>query len=534
MAINTNLYPPIVSTYVPAFLKSPGVCKLYFSISQYNSFEDIKHAQVTIKNQNSNLSVLSKAKYPCEIMLKEIKQENGKYYIEITKEDISGGEFELNLYYKVQIRFTSVDATYVSLNVPQAIDSWLTTNQSSFSEWSSVCLIRAISTPDLELTGWDIQSNKLTWSNTSNTLTGKLVFADAAETETLKSYRVVLKDDSGNILTDSGLLYSNTFSDVNTFTYTFKYNFEVGNFYSYEIEYTTMNLYTDRTALDLFEVIQESDLTVDATISTYADQEDGCIVVTIDKPESAIRFTGDVYIRRMDVKTNIWEDVYAFTDFNSVSKFTKEWKDYSIESGCEYLYCIQIVDNTTNKRGGIVVAAEPSIVILDDIFITTAERNLKIEYNPNVSSFKRTIMESKTDTIGSQYPFFKRNGHTNYAQFPIGGLIVADDNIGFLNLAPYSVMGNGGNAVISDAAYDFIKEREYRKEILEFLQSDNIKLFRSTPEGNLLIKIMDVSLSPMNGLGRKIWSFTATAYEVDECTVENFKKYNIIAEGSDK
>ena len=551
MAINTNLYPPIVSTYLPAFLASPGICRLYFSISQYNSFENIKNAQITIKNQNSNLSVLNKTKYPCEIMLKEIKQEDDKYYIEISKEDNNGGEFELNLYYKVQIRITSKEASAVSMSFPQAIDIWLTTNQSYFSEWSSVCLIRAISSPDLEITGWDIKDNKLTWSNTSNTLTGKLVFIDGAETDSLKSYRVVLKDDSGNILTDSGLLYSNTFSDVNTFTYTFKYNFEVGNFYSYEIEYTTMNLYTNKTSLELFEVVQESDLTIDATIAAHANQEEGCITIDIIKPESAIRFTGDIYIRRMDVKTNIWEDIYAFTGFNSVSSIEKHWNDYSVESGCEYLYCLQVIDNSTNERGGVVVAAAPVMVVLDDIFITTAERNLKIQYNPNVSSFKRVIMESKTDTIGSQYPFFKRNGHTDYAQLPIGGLIVAEENNTFLNTPSYSVMGHSdivteekdinknkevstNQATVSNPALDFIKEREYRKEILKFLQSDNIKLFRSTPEGNLLIKIMDVSLSPMNGLGRKIWSFTATAYEVDECTVENFKKYNIITEGSDK
>ena len=33
MAININLYPPIVNTYMPAFLVD-DVCRVYFSLSQ--------------------------------------------------------------------------------------------------------------------------------------------------------------------------------------------------------------------------------------------------------------------------------------------------------------------------------------------------------------------------------------------------------------------------------------------------------------------------------------------------------------------
>ena len=42
MAVNNNLYPPIVATYMPAFLINSGnavkdTCRVYFSISAYNS-----------------------------------------------------------------------------------------------------------------------------------------------------------------------------------------------------------------------------------------------------------------------------------------------------------------------------------------------------------------------------------------------------------------------------------------------------------------------------------------------------------------
>jgi hypothetical protein len=44
------------------------------------------------------------------------------------------------------------------------------------------------------------------------------------------------------------------------------------------------------------------------------------------------------------------------------------------------------------------------------MFLFDGERQLKIRFNPKVSSFKEYIPEIKIDTIGSKYPYFFRNG----------------------------------------------------------------------------------------------------------------------------
>ena len=79
MAININLYPPIVETYAPAFLIGSGtdkdICRIYFSLSMFNSLEEIANAQVSVRNQYTNLSVLDKTKYPSEIMLTTVKED---------------------------------------------------------------------------------------------------------------------------------------------------------------------------------------------------------------------------------------------------------------------------------------------------------------------------------------------------------------------------------------------------------------------------------------------------------------------------
>jgi hypothetical protein len=62
---------------------------------------------------------------------------------------------------------------------------------------------------------------------------------------------------------------------------------------------------------------------------------------------------------------------------------------------------------------------------------------------------------------------------------------------------------------------------------MEFLIKDDIKLYKTTTEGNILIKLMDVSFSPKTELGRYLYSFSATAVECEECNIDNYAKYGI-------
>ena len=98
--IKNNLYPPIIASWMPAFIRTTP-CKVYFSLSDYNSIEDIRNAQVIINYQNNNLSALDTDQYPTNIKIANINTDdtikgNNKYYIIIDPNDLEGGEFELN------------------------------------------------------------------------------------------------------------------------------------------------------------------------------------------------------------------------------------------------------------------------------------------------------------------------------------------------------------------------------------------------------------------------------------------------------
>lgn len=541
MAININLYPPIVDTYAPAFLVDSGtnkdICRIYFTLSQFNTMEDIANIQVTVRSQYTNLSVLDKSKYPSEIMITNIKEDTTKtsddrYYIELNKTDIQGGKFEINQYYKVQMRFTHKDAPAAPSN--QALDAWLAANINLFSEWSTVCLIRGISTPQLAVSGFTIEGGEISWANYNPIIYGTLSFKNEEETEKLKSYQIKLYDENNNLLTDSGIQYTNT----NSFSYGLNYNFVAGAKYKFTIECTTMNLYSAIATYEFTTSTEESEI-LDFTFIAEADEDNGRVILTIRKSNITDGFTGELVLRRTSNKTNftIWEDLKTYK-YKGATAIKETFNDMTIESGVWYKYYLQ--KHSNGVAASTKYIRTPIMVIFDDMFLTTKDRQLKIKFNPTVSSFKRTIQESRTDTLGSQFPFIRRNGYANYAQFPIGGLISfqIDESELFTSLEElfgehlYLYTDYNDDHRITEAN-NIVYEKLFKDKVIEFLYSEQPKLFRSATEGNFIVKIMDASFSPNATLGRRIVSFTATAYEVAECNINNFKKYDIL-EGNDE
>lgn len=67
--LGNNLYPPIFKkAYMPAFNINEG-CRIYFSLSVYNSINDINPnlIQISVQNQNTNYSALNLEYYPAGI-----------------------------------------------------------------------------------------------------------------------------------------------------------------------------------------------------------------------------------------------------------------------------------------------------------------------------------------------------------------------------------------------------------------------------------------------------------------------------------
>ena len=537
--LNITLYPPQIPTYQNAFVLT-SKCRIYFSLSIYNSYKDIQNnAQVTVSNQNTNQSVLSLTKYPNEIKLCDVKIDNtkssDKYYIEIEPEDLQNG-FQINQYYKVQIRFTSADAPTPPDSA--AIDKWLVDNVDYFSEWSTVCLVRAISQPILTLQNLSSSSGEEGSSIdiTTNTLdiVGSLTFQDSQESDSLSSYQIKLYDEDNNLLTDSGIIYTSAYNNPNEINYTLKYILENGSAYTVTIDIATNNYYYQTFTYNII-VIQTHENPLNALVVAENEKESGRIKLTIASTTTDT-FQGSVIIRRTSNRSNftIWEDIYTRVyPTKELINFT--WYDCTVESGIWYNYSVQKKD-VSGQRGEETYIEKPVLAYFEDMFLKAEKQQLRIRYNPAVSTMRQNVSEARAETLGSQYPIIRRNGYINYRSLNISGLITALDDFKDIFTSKEELYGKEATSLYDDyneeeriTEYnDYILEREFREKVITFLYKDNIKLLRTLTEGNVLVKLMNISLTPQTTLGRMIYSFSAEAYEVAECSLDNFINYGII------
>lgn len=537
--LNITLYPPQVPTYQNAFVLT-SKCRIYFSLSIYNSYKDIQNnAQVTVSNQNTNQSVLSLTKYPNGIKLCDVKIDNtkssDKYYIEIEPEDLQNG-FQINQYYKVQIRFTSVDAPTPPDSA--AIDKWLVDNVDYFSEWSTVCLIRAISQPILTLQNLSSSSGEegsnIAISTNTFDIVGSLTFQDSQESDSLSSYQIKLYDEDNNLLTDSGIIYTSAYNNPNEINYTLKYILENGSAYTITIDIATNNYYYQTFTYNII-VIQTHENPLNALVVAENEKESGRIKLTIASTTTDT-FQGSVIIRRTSNRSNftIWEDIYTRVyPAKELINFT--WYDCTVESGIWYNYSVQKKD-VSGQRGEETYIEKPVLAYFEDMFLNAEKQQLRIRYNPAVSTMRQNVSEARAETLGSQYPIIRRNGYINYRSLNISGLITALDDFKDIFTSKEELYGKEATSLYDDyneeeriTEYnDYILEREFREKVITFLYKDNIKLLRTLTEGNVLVKLMNISLTPQTTLGRMIYSFSAETYEVAECSLDNFISYGII------
>lgn len=576
----TNFYPPIMDTYLPAFLQTQK-CKVYFTLSGYNKITEVGGLQVRITTQNSNTSVLSDS-YATGIMLVSasdivLDTDLNKYYIEISPKMIKNGSFTVDTYYKIQLRFVDTEANINSYlgkqNDALSITKWLNANTNHFSEWSASAFMKPISNFDIQLSGFSFSSATNKTQNIKlNQLTeisGNLKFAKG-KSEYLEWYRIKIYDytnnSQGTLVEDSGDCIP---TSTNTIFYICSFDFIAGTRYQLVFEVRTNNDY-EATYSSIFQIAKTQEISLNGSLYAEPEIEFGRIKITY-VPNVA----GDLYSRNLILRkssnqtskyTEDWVDVYSiasvsndnFSDVTIDGETVKGvvWYDYICEDGLIYNYKVQLRDNNgvrtdmfppsaTDFEGETLVTSK-----MDDGFLCGNYRHLRIEYDPNIGSYQRKIPTSVLETLGSKYPFFKKNGSMDYHSFDISGTISYKmDHYGFDGIPNDSINRNGdpvidgsdttlfieNHADIIPEGYEyslstnlnFCAERLFREEVMDFLYNGDVKMWKSASEGNHLIVLTDVTLSPKNEIGRIVFSFSATATEIDDFSVQNCDYYHI-------
>lgn len=280
-------------------------------------------------------------------------------------------------------------------------------------------------------------------------------------------------------------------------------------------------------------------------VKARLNSENGYIDIDLIASNNYDAETGHFVISRISSKEpNIWRELYRF-DLNREIPSRHIWKDFTIEQGVTYTYAIQQYSISEEDGEPLVytkrIKSNSVLADFEYTYLFDGDRQLKIKYNPQVSSFKTDILETKVDAIGGKYPIFYRNGIVNYKEFPISGLISClsdDESIFYSGL--YNIIKKIRTKTAEDdmqdervlmtdlVAENYTNEREFKLAVLDWLNNGKPKLFKSPTEGNYIVRLTNTSLAPTDSLGRMLHTFTTQAYEIAENNYDNLLKFNII------
>lgn len=357
-------------------------------------------------------------------------------------------------------------------------------------------------------------------------------------TEKAYQYKFTLFNGSDEILETSGWQLHNSYEDTeldeSMDAYTVQYAFEEN--VTYKIQYSVITNNNLEVSSPRYLVMQANSIDPELKASLVAklDYDNACINLALvgKKGPNGEEYaaTGAFLLSRASSADNFstWLAVSQFRLTGDLpSNFL--FKDYTIEQGATYRYCLQQFNDAGIYSNRIL--APDIIAEFEDIFLYDGERQLKVRFNPKVTSFKTVLLESKKNTIGNKYPFIFRNGAVAYKEFPISGLIsyMMDNDEFFIDRESWGYEKWQDTTDIIDENITF--ERRFKLEVLNWLNDGKVKLFKSPQEGNYLVRLMNVSLSPIDTVSRMIHNFQCTASEVAAFTTENLSVYNLLKLG---
>lgn len=523
-----KLFPPILETKLPAFAVRSEFDEaiqntvsieemiIPFQMNKAVALGDISKMSLIVKTAQTGkkLGVLTSAGQPAETV--------SGFSVAF---DCSSLNLEVGQYYKVQL-------AYINLN-------------DEIGYYSQAGIIKKTSEPTL----------KILELKDDLSITNRFEYTGSYQqtedtSEKVYSYCFTISDLKHNIISTSGECLHNSSKDESnseshdswinnadlTYDESYIFSYKIKTINGYEAERSYIVTTTESVNIDL-----------NIDLETKLNYEDGLVELYL-LPRTGKRsvVTGDFVLVRASSLTDFkfWDPVEEFHYVNvELSSATPLllWEDYLIEQGETYRYAIQaynsnrLYSNRLEAKNGRIQAN------FEYCFLSDAEHQLKIKFNPKISSLKTTVVESKVNTLGNKYPFIFKNGYVEYKEFPISGLLslLSDEN-GKFNLK-YSqekrfdkritTPGGGQDATYyHDLSDDNIySERQFKLEVLNWLNNGQPKLFRSPTEGNYIVRLMNSSLAPNDTLGRMLHTFSTTACEVAEYNFTNIKQLNLIS-----
>lgn len=491
-----KLYPPNIEGTIPAFTGATLVVP--FSMNQAVGATEISGLVLKVKKVNSNEIILTKqttsfnAYSDCEAV----------FSLSPTEQEL----FCVGQYYRIQLAY---------------ID-----NSNIVGYFSTVGVIKYTAIPTVKIL------NLKTNSTNQHIYDYVGVYTQIGDSlEKLYSSRLRLYDSDNQIIVDSGDIVHSVLNDTDITEATENFNIsrDLESNKTYYLILTTTSINGLITNSPKYKIIQTVSSSLnfgdikDFILVAKASQEEGSVQVRVESSTKGVA-SGYFILSRSEAK-----EPYEWRTINKIVAKSTLLKDigiidYTVEQGKTYIYSLQQYNNYNIYSSRLL--SNKVYVDFEDMFLLDGERQLKIRFNPKVSSMKDNILETKTNTIGSKYPFITRNGRVSHKEFSLSGLIsyTMDDNRAFMGWKDLGIEQN----IFDLVSENISAERTFKLEVMQWLNNGKLKIFKSPTEGNYIVRLMSVSLTPNDTVGRMLHTFNCTAIEMAPFDYDTLLKYNFI------
>lgn len=569
--MSDKFYPPQIEGTLPAFYGERKAGKMVYSITipfgmnKTVSISLVEQMAIRIKTVQSNQLV-----YTGKTDAGDLSQVT--FNIEANSAGFQRGynNFAIGQYYKVQIAYVHNDEV---------------------GYYSTVGIIKCTAKPSISIANMkegELHSNQTFYTGVYQNL--------GDSTEKLYSYYFNIYDNSNKLIATSGVLLHNSETDTaiseSKDEYQLMFVLEDNKIYNMVYGGTTINGLEVQTVP--YRIVEQSTIPpeIQADIVAEMNSDNGYVKINlIGKKNSETGLEENAIgtfqiLRASEIGQYAdWQIIHRFVMFGSPPSLL-DIKDFTVEQGKKYKYALQQYNNSSGLVSNRMLSNE-IMVEFEDCFLYDGKRQLKIKYNPKISSFKEILSEAKTNTLGGQYPFIFRNGKISYKEFPISGLVsyhmdeehlfVKEEELGLddsylkfsrqntlrlgistQNTDYFQAMKDDKKYAEADALFGMYQQREvagsqenlianhhgastslidyncaaeriFKLKVLEFLNDGKPKLFRSATEGNYIVRLMNTSLAPNDQLGRMLHTFSTTATEVEEFSTSILEKLEIIS-----
>lgn len=523
-----KLYPPNIEGTIPAFYTyGKTLLKIPFSMNPAVSNDEVAGFALKIKSVNDNSLIYTTRKTLSELGASNYNLDRNCYVTFNISSLYNNKTIIVGNFYKIQI-------AYLSLEVSGS------TRQIQEGYYSTVGITKYSSKPTVSIAG--LSSNKTNvhqYTYTGEYTQSKIVskkrtFLDV--TEKLYSSRFDLLDADNNIVQTSGEILHDTSTDENRYRaseyYTISEDLPLDKAYYLKFTTTSINGLVESSPVYRIQQRRRIPMALKIDLQISMDYENGAAIIKMVSEKFQVA-TGTFLISRASSEDNYAWQNFKYFYLQSEEPDKRIFKDYTVKQGVTYKYSIQQYNSS-----GIYSERQLSnslTIDFEDMYLYDGERQLRIRYNPKVASFKKDLAEQKVETIGSKYPFIFRNGRVGYKEFSISGLIsyLTDENELFISKNELGINGDDTTVLANNptrnlVGYNIAAERTFKMDVLEWLTNGEAKIFRSPSEGNYIVRLMNVSMSPTDSLGRMLHTFTCTAYEIAAFSYENLATYGLL------